>query len=197
MRCLIVHCHPDPESYNAALFREATTALRGAGHEVRCIDLYAEGFDPVLTREERQAYLANPRWIEARVQAHVDALRWAEHLVFVYPSWFYGPPAVLKGWLERVWLPGVAFLPPPAKGRRAVAGLRQVQRLTVVTTGGAPWWWLQVIGDPGRRLFTRGLRALFARHCRVTWLQQHNMNNATPTDLQAFLQTVARRLGSM
>jgi putative NADPH-quinone reductase len=194
---LVVHCHPDPESYNAALYRAACTALEAGGHALRRIDLYAEGFDPVLSREERRAYLPEPALIEARVQPHVDALRWAEHLVFVYPTWFYGPPAMLKGWLERVWLPGVAFLPPPAKGRRAVPGLRHVRRLTVVTTGGAPWWWLQLMGDPGRKLFTRGLRALFARDCKTTWLQLHDMNNVSPTDLGAFLGRVGRTLRAM
>ncbi len=197
MRCLIVHCHPDPESFNAALFRRVAQVLAQSGNETRCVDLYDEGFDPVLSRDERQAYLSNPGLIEARVQAHVEALRWAEHLVFVYPSWFYGPPAMLKGWLERVWLPGVAFLPPPAKGRPAVPGLRHVRRLTVVTTGGAPWWWLKLMGDPGRKLFTRGLRALMARDCAVTWLQLHNMNNVTLAERQAFLSKVGRRLERM
>ncbi len=193
----MVHCHPDPQSYNAALFRAACQALRDAGHEVRAIDLYAEGFDPVLSREERQAYLPNPGLIEARVQPHVDALRWAEHLVFVHPTWFYGPPAVLKGWLERVWLPGVAFLPSPARGRPAVPGMRHVRRLTVVTTSGSPWWWLRVIGDPGRRLFTRGLRALFAPGCRTTWLQLHDMNNVTRAQLERFLARVSQTLRAM
>ena len=60
------------------------------------------------TREERIAYLDNPELIRERVKPHVEALLWAEHLVFVYPTWFHGPPSMLKGWLERVWLPGVA-----------------------------------------------------------------------------------------
>lgn len=197
MRTLVVHCHPDPESYNAALYRTACDALRAGGHELRCIDLYAEGFDPVLTREERAAYLPDPGLIERRVQPHVDALRWAEHLVFVYPSWFYGPPAMLKGWFERVWLPGVAFLPPAARGRPAIPGLRQVRRLTVVTTGGAPRWWVAVVGDPGRKLFARGLRALFAPRCRTTWLQLHGMNHVSREELGAFLARVGRTLRAM
>jgi NAD(P)H dehydrogenase (quinone) len=178
------------------LYRAAVDALDSAGHELRLIDLYAEGFNPVLDREERAAYLPNPGLIETRVQHHVDALRWAEHLVFVFPIWFYGPPAMLKGWLERVWLPGVAFLPPPEKGKAAVPGLRHIRRLTVVTHGGAPWWWLKIIGDPGKRLFTRGLRALFAKRCKTTWLQLHNMNNVSRTECDAFVGKVTRRLGA-
>ncbi len=196
LKTLVVHCHPNPQSFSAALNAAACRALETAGHELRRIDLYAEGFDPVLSREEREAYLPNPGLIEIRVQPHVDALRWAEHLVFVYPTWFYGPPAMLKGWLERVWLPGVAFLPPPAKGKPAVAGLRHIKRLTVVTTGGAPWWWLKLIGDPGKKLFTRGLRALFARSCTTTWLQLHNMNNVSRAECEAFLAKVSKRLSA-
>ncbi|MCJ0761664.1 NAD(P)H-dependent oxidoreductase [Variovorax terrae] len=194
MRTLVVHCHPNPESFNTALYRTAVQALQRAHHELRLLDLYAEGFDPVMTREERVAYLSNPGLLEARVQPHVDALRWAEHMVFVYPTWWYGPPAVLKGWFERVWLPGVTFRPALAKGQRAIPAMQHVRRLTVVTTSGSPWWWLRVMGDPGRRLFTRGLRSLFAARCKTTWLQLHDMNNVTERDCERFLAKVARTL---
>lgn len=197
MRTLVVHCHPDPESFNTALFRAACDALRSAGNEVESLDLYAEQFDPVLTLEERRAYVANPGLVEAKVQKHVDALRKAEHLVFVHPTWWYGPPALLKGWLERVWLPGVAFMPPAKKGHITAPGLQHVQRLTVVTTGGAPWWWLKVIGDPHRKLFTRGLRVLMAKKCKVAWLQMHNMNDVDATERAYFLAQVSQRLSRM
>ena len=186
LNTLVVYCHPNPDSLSGALYKVAVSTLTSCGHTVRAIDLYAEDFQPVLSREERIAYLGNPGLIEARVQPHADALRWAEHLVFVFPIWFYGPPAMLKGWLERVWLPGVAFLPPPRKGAPAVPGLRQVQRLTVITHGGSPWWWLKVIGDPARKLFTRGLRALMAKNCKTTRLQLHNMNNVRRAECEAF-----------
>ncbi len=182
-------CHPDPASFNAALYRAAVQALRQAGHELRTVDLYQEGFDPVLSQEERAAYLDNTLFIIERVQTHVDALRWAESLVFVYPTWFYGPPAMLKGWLERV-----AFMPAEARGQLASSGMRHIRQLTVVTTGGSPWWWLQVIGNPGKRLFTRGLRSLFAQRCKVTWLQLHDMNTASPQARARFLAKVSRTL---
>jgi NAD(P)H dehydrogenase (quinone) len=197
LKVLIVHCHPVPQSFSTALYGAAREALAAAGHDLRCIDLYAEGFDPVLSREEREAYLVDPQLIERRVQPHVDALKWAEHLVLVYPTWYYGPPAMLKGWLERVWLPGVAFLPPPVKGRTVVPGLQHIRRFTVITHGGAPWWWLKVIGDPGKRLFTRGIRALLAKGCKTTWLQLHNMNNVSRDDCSRFIRKVTTTLGAM
>ena len=197
MNTLIVYCHPNPESFSAALYAATVEAVRANGSAIRCIDLYAENFQPVLTREERAAYLPNPAMIEARVQPHVDALKWAEHLVFVFPIWFYGPPSMLKGWLERVWLPGVAFLPPPRKGQLALPGLQKIRRLTVITHGGSPWWWLKVIGDPARRLFTRGLRAIMARNCKTTWLQLHNMNNVSRAECELFIAKVQTKLKAM
>lgn len=197
MKTLVVHCHPNPQSFNAALFAAACDGLRRGGHVLRTIDLYAAGFDPVMKRDEREAYLDNPGLVEARVQAHVDAVRWAEHLVFVYPVWFHGPPAMLKGWLERVFLPGVAFALPSRKGDRARPGLLQVRRLTVVTTGGSPLWWLWVVGDPNRRLFGRAIRALCAKSCRLSWHQLHNMNNVTDQDRSRFLARVSRSLETL
>lgn len=194
MNTLVVYCHPNPDSFSGALYASAVQTLTQGGHALRCVDLYAENFSPVLTLEDRLCYLTDPAKIEARVQQHADALRWAEHLVFVFPIWFYGPPAMLKGWLERVWLPGVAFLPPPRKGAVAVPGLRHIVRMTVITHGGSPWWWLKLIGDPARKLFMRGLRALMARHCKTRWLQLHNMNNVSRTDCEAFLRKVNRQL---
>lgn len=197
MRTLLVYCHPNPNSLSGALYTASAATLKAQGHELRCFDLYQEAFAPVMTLEEREAYLPNPGLIAARVQPHVDALKWCEHLVFIFPIWFYGPPAMLKGWLERVWLPGVAFLPPPAKGASAVPGLQHIRRLTVITHGGAPWWWLKVIGDPAKRLFTRGLRALMAKKCRTTWLQLHGMNNVTRAECEAYISKVQTSLKAM
>jgi NAD(P)H dehydrogenase (quinone) len=195
VRTLIVYCHPNPESLSGALFATAKQAL--ARHELRSIDLYAQGFEPVLSLQERLDYLPRPGEIERKVQPHVDALRWCEHLVFIFPVWMYGPPAMLKGWLERVWLPGVAFLPPPAKGKPAVPGLRHITRLTVITHGGAPWWWLKVVGDPCKRLFTRGLRAIMAQGCKSTYLQLHNMNNVSRAECEAYIRKVKNTLETL
>lgn len=194
MRVLMVYCHPVEGSFNAAVRDRALAALRVAGHQVDLVDLYREGFDPVLSTAERQAYLADTAWVVARVQRHVDLLKAAEGLLFVYPTWYYGPPAMLKGWLERTWLPDVAFTVPRQKGDKPGPGLRHVRWLGCITTSGSPWWWLQLIRDPGRMLFVRGLRALMARRCKVTWLQLFSMNNATEGDRTKFLDRVERTL---
>ena len=197
MRVLMVYCHPVASSYNAAVRDRALVALRGGGRQVDVLYLYAEGFDPVLSTDERLSYLADTAANIARVPRHVELLRWAEGLVFVYPTWFYGPPAMLKGWLERTWLPGVAFTVPQKKGDKPGPGLQHIRWLCCITTSGSPWWWLQWIRDPGRMLFVRGLRALFALRCRVTWLQLYSMNNATDEDRARFLERVQRRLAAV
>ena len=197
MRLLVVFCHPDPESFGAAIFRTACEALRAAGHELRIIDLYAEGFDPVFTREERRTYLTDTAQNIAGVAHHVEALQWAEGWVAIYPTWFYGLPAMLKGWLDRVWLPGVTFQVATAKKRTIRGELQNIRRFVGITTSGSPWWWLRVIGDPGRSLLMKGLRPLYARGCRMSWLQLHDMNHATAADREAFLAKVDRTLRSL
>ncbi len=194
MRLLLVFCHPDPQSYAAALRRTAADALRAAGHELREIDLYAEGFDPVFSAAEKQTYLSDTARNIAGVGAHVEALRWAEGWVVVYPTWFYGAPAMLKGWLERVWLPGVSFTVAKARRRRIGGELRNIRIFVGITTSGSPWWWLNLIGDPGRSLFMKGLRPLYARGCRMKWLQLYDMNHATAAERDAFIEKVARTL---
>jgi putative NADPH-quinone reductase len=194
MRLLLVFCHPDPQSYGAALRRAAADALRAAGHELREIDLYAEGFDPVFSAEEKRTYLPDTAKNIAGVAAHVEALRWAEGWVVVYPTWFYGAPAMLKGWLERVWLPGVSFTVAKSKQRRIGGELKNIRLFIGITTSGSPWWWLKLIGDPGRSLFMKGLKPLYARGCRMRWLQLYNMNHVTPADREAFVVKVRREL---
>lgn len=194
MRVLLVYCHPVESSFNAAVRDRVLASLAARGDEVDLIDLYREGFDPVMSSAERISYLAQTERNVAAVRRHVDALRWAEGLVFVFPTWFYGPPAMLKGWLERTWLPGIAFTVAHRKGERPAPGLQHIRWLCCVTTSGSPWWWLKVMGDPGRRLFLRGLRALFARRCKVQWLQLFDMNNATDDDRRRFLDRVQRAL---
>ena len=194
MRFLIVYCHPVETSFNAAVHRLVVDTLNASGHEVRDLDLYASGFDPVLSREERLDYLDATDNNIAKLRDHVDHLHWAEGIVFVFPTWFYGPPAMLKGWLERVWLPEVAFTVPNMKGLPPGSKMRHIRCLIGITTSGSPWWWLQILGDPCKRLLTRGLRVLFHRRCKTIWLQLYSMNNATETHRRNFLRKVEVRL---
>ncbi|MGH1571812.1 NAD(P)H-dependent oxidoreductase [Methylobacterium sp. P31] len=193
MRILLIYCHPLAESYAAALRDAAVQGLRSAGHEVEVRDLYAEGFNPVLSAHERRGYYE--QGTDAGASAHhITALRDAEALVFVYPTWWFGMPAMLKGWIDRIWLPGVAFrLGGPGVLQPLLTNIR---RITVVTTYGSPRWLLWLVGWPDWRLFRCGIRTLCAPRCRLEWLALTNMDACTQDARQRFIASVRRRLAA-
>ena len=197
MRVLVIYCHPSPDSFNAAIHRTALTALAAAGHEVRSHDLYAEGFQPVMTREEREAYMTTTEPLLSRNADHIADLRWCEALVVIYPTWYYGAPAMLKGWLECVWLPGVSFSVSEGSGKLARLLLSNIRVFVGITTSGSPWWWIRLIGDPGRSMWTKGLFMPFVTRTRRVWLQLYDMNHTTDAARKAFLTRVDRRLRSL
>jgi NAD(P)H dehydrogenase (quinone) len=189
MRVLVIYCHPVAESFAAAAHATVLEALEAAGHAVTDVDLYAEGFDPVMSRQDRLDYQNTARNIRP-VKKYDDQLARAEAIVLVYPAWWYGMPAMLKGYFDRVWLPGVAFDVTP-DGRVLTDRLQNIRRIIVVTTYGAPWWMVRiVIGDPARKVASRAVRALCARDCRVEWYVQYSMDRATPRQLRRFLARV-------
>jgi len=194
LNILIVHAHPSERSFNATLKNCAVRVLGAAGHQLRQIDLCAHGFDPVMARDEWHTYFTKPEKNRAAVQDHIDALIWAEALCLIYPTWNYGPPAILKGWFERVFLPGVAFEVPDGNSNRIKGKLTNIRQLIVITTSGSPWWWMRLIGDPGRAMILRGMRGLFHPRCKRTWLQLHSMDRATEVDRARFLLRVEGKL---
>jgi putative NADPH-quinone reductase len=189
MRALVVFAHPCEESFSAALKGVVVDRLTAKGWEVDLCDLYAEGFDPVLSAAERRGYhdeATNTR----PVQAHVDRLRAAEALVFVYPVWNFGFPAILKGWIDRVFLPGVSFR--LEKGLVA-PGLTHIRRLAVVTSYGATAFRAFAAGDPPKRFFTRVIRFI-CRPQKLRYLALHDMNRVTAAGREAFLARVGQEM---
>jgi NAD(P)H dehydrogenase (quinone) len=195
MRCLVVYSHPVQTSYCAALCARAIDALRTAGHEVRLVDLYGEGFDPVLSRQERLHY-HTPVVNERLIHAHLDAVKWAEALVFIYPTWWYGLPAILKGWLDRVWVPHATFTLP--ENDEPIRGLmHNIVRIVGISTSGASRLWLAFVGNPGRRTITRGVRSLCHPRCHTLWLAHYNIDHSTAQSREAFLDRVGRELARL
>lgn len=194
MRALLVHCHPSPHSFTAAVRDTVAAGLHRGGAQVELIDLYAEGFDPVLSREAWAAYEAPPPRT-GPVAEHAEALRRADALVFVYPTWWYGPPAMLKGWLERVLIPEVAFTNPAHGPIRP--GLTHVRDLAVFTTCGASRRLTWLVGAPGRRTFLRGLRFLCHPRCRTHFEAHYSMDASTPASRARHLARVSARVDRM
>lgn len=187
MRILVVYCHPVETSYNASLHAEVVRSLRAAGHEVDDCDLYAEGFNPVMSREERLGYHEVPA-NQAPVQSYVDRLRRAEALVLCFPTWCFGMPAMLKGFFDRVLMPGVAFdISDPANVRPALTHLKHI---SAVVTYGRPRWTAWFMGDPPRKAVTRYLRLLTGGAARIDYHACYHLNVATRARLDAFRRRV-------
>jgi putative NADPH-quinone reductase len=192
MKVLVVFCHPVETSYNAAVHRVAVDTLREAGHEVADLDLYAENFNPVLSRAERLDYhdLAKNR---AGVKKYVDQLLWAEALVFVYPTWTYGLPAMLKGWFDKVMLPGVSFV----LGADGVArpNLKHIRHVVGISSYGRPWWVATfLMGNPPRKNIVRYFRLVTAGRAKIDFVAHYDMNRSTDATRARFLDKVRTTL---
>ncbi len=191
MRVLVLFAHPLADSFAAELHRTVVATLRRGGHEVDDCDLYAEGFDPVLTADERRVYNTdNPDW--SAVAGHVARLQRAEALVVCFPTWWYGMPAMLKGYFDRVWTTGVAFTLSGSGGAIRPA-LHNIRRFWVVTTLGSPWWLARlVLRNPVQAVLIGGLSRLCGHGIRTRYLAMYNIDSASRTRCTAFLTRVER-----
>lgn len=184
-RALVLFAHPCAESFSAALHACVVDRLQGRGWEVDDCDLNAEGFSPVLTAAERRAY-HDTGVNAAPVAGYVERLRAAEALVLVFPVWNFGFPAILKGFFDRVFLPGVSFRLEDGKVR---PNLTQVRRLAAVTTYGGTRMRAFLAGDPPRKVVTRAVWHV-CRPEKTRYLALYDMNRATAADRARFLAHV-------
>jgi NAD(P)H dehydrogenase (quinone) len=135
VRILLILCHPQAGSFNHAVAERARQTLAAAGHEVLFHDLYQEGFDPVMPGPELRREVS----FDERVVRHTMELGSCGGLVFVHPEWWGQPPALLKGWVDRVLRPGVAYeLTGEEFGEQAAAPLLGDKRALVLATRDAP-----------------------------------------------------------
>jgi putative NADPH-quinone reductase len=195
VRILLLYCHPRPDSFNAAIHARVLQVLREAGHTVDDCDLYAEGFDPVLSNAERGRYHEVPANREP-VAAHVQRLLQAEGLILVFPVWNMGLPAMLKGFFDRVLLPGVSF--DMSDPRRIRPGLTHLQHVIGVCTYGVPRWRAWWLGDAPRAVVQRFLRRLTDGRARVRYLGCYGLNTAGTAERVAFIERAAaavRKIG--
>jgi NAD(P)H dehydrogenase (quinone) len=190
LRTLVLYAHPNPESYGAALHTAVVETLKAKGHLVDDCDLHAEVFQPVLTREERIGYHAVPENI-ASVADYVRRVRDAEMLVVVTPIWNFGWPAILKGFFDRVFLPGVSF---DLKDGKVSGALTNIKRVVFVTTYGGSRLRAFLVGDPPRKIATRVLRGVTAFKAPILYLAHYDMNRSTDQSRAAFLDKVCKRL---
>jgi len=188
-RALVLFAHPCPESFSAALHATVVETLAARGWEVDDCDLNAEGFEPVLTEAERRGYHEVGDNL-GPVRPYVERLRAAEALILVFPVWNVGYPAILKGFLDRVFLPGVSFRLENGKVR---PNLTHIRRLAAVTTYGGTRMRALLAGDPPRRCVTRAVWHV-CRPQKMRYLALYDMNRATRAAREAFLAQVGREM---
>jgi putative NADPH-quinone reductase len=196
MKALVVYCHPRESSFNAAIRDLVIARLETKGVEYRLRDLYAEGFDPTLSAHDHEVYENVP---ENRVLVYQDCadLEWCDALIFVYPTWWYGVPAMLKGWLDRVMVPGVSFIMPETVGGNIRPGLTHIKKLGVFTTCGASRWLTFLVGSPGKRTLIRGVRLLLAKRTKTKFAAHFLMDSSTPESRATHLNVVKTRLDQL
>lgn len=188
-RALVLFAHPCPESYSAALHKSAVETLTDAGWEVDDCDLNGENFSPVLTESERRGYHDAPS-NGLPVAQYVERLQAADALVMVFPVWNFGYPAILKGFLDRVFLPGVSFKLVDGKVR---PNLTHIRKLAAITTYGGTRLRAMLIGDPPRKCVTRAVWHV-CRPAKMRYLALYDMNRADNAKRAAFLDKVRHEM---
>jgi len=176
MRVLYVYCHPLDDSFHAAIRKEALAGLAEAGHEVDLLDLYAEKFDPVLSEEGRRRYHDVSR-NRAGLESYIARLTSAEALILQFPTWCFGLPAMLKGFFDRMIMPGVAFdLSDPAHVKPT---LRNIKRIIGIVTYGRPRYMALWMSDPPRKIVKRYVRWFTGGKARADYYALYHLNVAT------------------
>ena len=190
MNVLVVHCHPVADSFVASARDRVLRTLHRTGHVVRVTDLYAEEFDPCFDAHDRRTHL-EPGTVPA-LERHAADLRWCDSLVLVYPTWWSGQPAMLKGWIDRVWGCGVAWdLPEGASVIRP--RLADLRRIAIVTTHGSSKFVNALEGESGKRTAFRSIRAACSRRARTSWTAIYGLDRADDAKRTAWLDHVERR----
>lgn len=195
MQALLVLAHPNPNSFNHAIAARAKATLEANGHTVHVLDLYALGFRAAMSPDERHAYHAEQPILDPLVAAHAELVKTCEAFVFVYPTWWSAQPAILKGWLDRVLVPGVGF-GFDDKGK-VQPGLRHVRHLVGISTYGSPRLYIRLINDNGWRTVMRTLRLNTGLRTRARWYGFYAIDTSTAERRTAFLDRVGNKLSAL
>ncbi|MEN9895150.1 MAG: hypothetical protein RIR97_1002 [Pseudomonadota bacterium] len=194
MKFLIVLAHPLKGSFSESMALAAQEQLVQQGHVVDLMNLYAEDFDPRLSQSERGGYF-DTHYDYSAVANLVTRLQSADGLILVFPQWWFNFPAILKGFFDRVFVPGVAFDPHPAGGR-IIPKLTHIRYLWALTTTGSPWWLVHLyMGNPVRRLLKRGIGEFCAKTLNFRMITLHDMDRVSHEQRKAHL--VRMRLALM
>ena len=193
MKCLVVVAHPIADSLCHSLAQAAIQTLTEAGHEVQVENLYEIEFSPSLTVSERQSYY-HPPFDTSAVQSQAQHLLSAEALVLVFPTWWFGFPAILKGWFDRVWAPGIAYDHATDLGP-IKPKLHSLRRALAITSLGSPWWVDRLLlWQPVKRVLKTALLGTCAPACRFEMLSLYKAECLSVKDVEVFCSHIQKGL---
>ena len=195
MNALVVYCHPVEGSFCSAMRDAAVRGLRAAGHTVNVIDLAAEHFNPVMSTTEWKMYSEGSGEVPLGLERDTSFVKTAEIIVFVYPTWWGGLPAQLKGWLERVMLPGTAFV--FNEKNKVRPGLRNIRHIHIASTFGSPWLYVRLVNDNGRRILARAFRLNTSMRTKVSTSSLYAMDTATDKSRKSFLLSLEKKMENL
>ena len=194
MRVLLIYANPLLSSLNGKIKSVVEKSLESGGHEIDIIDLYEDQFDPVLTLEERKGYFET-KFLRGDLAAdYAKRLMYTEGLVFVFPTWSMGPPAILKGFFDRVFGPDVSF--SIDDDGVLLPNLQHITKVVAIVTYGRErpvlWWF----GDPPRRMIKRWLKWFLAPGAKVNFLGLYNLHKPNENRVANFLTKVRRTMAN-
>jgi putative NADPH-quinone reductase len=193
MNCLLVVAHPINDSLCKTLCSHVEHELIQLGHEVVVEDLYAGNFNPLLSEKERETYYSES-YDSSGIQEQVERLVDAEALVLLFPTWWFGFPAILKGWFDRVWGPGVAYEHAndygPIKPK-----LENLEQVLAITSMGSPWWVDRlVMWQPVKRILKLALMGACAKGSKLQFLTLYNSEKLYEKQISAFKGRIDKAL---
>jgi len=188
MQISVILAHPDPKSFNAAIAKTAVKAIKANGHTVFFHDLYREEFDPLLHQNE----IADDTQLPVEIKTHCAEIASADGIIIVHPNWWGEPPAMLKGWVDRVIRPGVAYkFFEGDKGEGVPQGLLQAKAALVFNTSNtASEREKNIFGDPLETIWKNCVFGL----CGVTNFHRRMFNvvvTSTATNRKNWLDIVS------
>ncbi|WP_299375661.1 NAD(P)H-dependent oxidoreductase [uncultured Kiloniella sp.] len=189
MKCLVVITHPLEDSLCKHLAKEAIAHLKAKGYEITVKDLYAESFAPTLTPAERQSYFTE-KFDSSVLEQDLKQLKETQSLVLIFPTWWFGFPAILKGWFDRVWAPGHAY--DHADNNKAILPkLDNLVEMKVITTLGSPRWVdLLILRQPVRRVLKTAILGTCAPKCRFQMLSLYGSESLSKGKVDRFIRKI-------
>lgn len=193
--CLIVSCHPLKDSLCHHLVGRVEAGLAANGVSYEHLDLYGCGFEAVLTAAERASYFS--QFDDSAVGGETARLKRAETLILVFPTWWFGMPALLKGWFDRVWAPGVAFDSVAETGAITPA-LGNLKSCLAITTMTSPWKIDRLfLRQPVKRVMKGAILKACAPQAAFEMLSLYGVAALDEARLEAFCRKIDRAVAQI